>query len=292
MAFKHRCIAALALVLFLVSPSLARAGDLQKIISYSVASTATSTKPIQLSTDKADDFARALNMSRTRTLIALDQQETAPLTSNERNSMNRIAAFPASQAAEQRSEWLDRIVAEVVTHKAPPLNVEERDAAVLLVQSDPDALVRESLWQLLANSPRHESAVALARQVVVDPQSFPRWSAFKYLREVDPQTAENLSQGVLVQPDADLLYVVADFVMLKDLNRGLALMIDVVPMVRDLNLFESLSLALALKGGERQLDELNRRDLQAGGNTAYGTVADMLAAELARKSQSSNRSPM
>jgi hypothetical protein len=202
------------------------------------------------------------------------------------SSTNRIAALSSLPTAEQRRQLADRLVAGVLTHSTPPLEVQERDTAVLLLVTEPDRFVRESLWQLLANSPRHEPAVALARQVVVDPAGFPRWSAFRYLAAVDPQTAEKLSEGALAQADADLLYVVADFLMQTDPNRGLALMIDVIPQVQDLNLFESVSLALALKGGERELDELNRRDRMAGGDTAFGTAADMLAAELARKTAS------
>ena len=49
-----------------------------------------------------------------------------------------------------------------------------------------------------------------------------------YLRKVDPQTCEAIVQTGLVRPDAKLIYVVADFIMLKDRQRGLAMMMEVL----------------------------------------------------------------
>jgi hypothetical protein len=147
------------------------------------------------------------------------------------------------------------------------------------------------LWRLLANSPRHQAAIALAQQVLVDPNYVPRWSAFQYLREVEPQIAEMLSKHPFVRPDASLLYVVADLALLKDRPRGLALMMEVLPMAgTDHQLFDDASLALAREGGEPELAELRRRDRTAGGLPTYRLAADLLEAELARKSGAAKRS--
>jgi hypothetical protein len=206
------------------------------------------------------------------------------------NAMNRLSAFPVSAPAEQRRRALAPLV-DVITRKAPGLDAEERAAAVPLLISDGDPIVRERLWQLLANSPRYEAAIALAQQVLGDPRYVPRWSAFQYLREVEPQIAETLAQRPLVQPDARLLYVVADFIRLKDRQRGLALMIDALPVVgTDHEIGEEISLALAREGGEGELAELRRRDGAAAGRTTYRLAAELLATELARKSGPPKRS--
>ncbi len=200
---------------------------------------------------------------------------------------NRFADFPATASVEQRRRALDPMV-EVVAGRAPALNSNERAAAMSLLTSDADPIVRERLWQLLANSPRHEPAIALALQVLVDPEYVPRWSAFQYLRKVEPQIAGALAQRPpLAQTDARLLYVIADFVRPQDHQRWFALMLNaLVAAGTDHEIFELVSLALARDGGETELADLRRRDQIAGGRTTYRLAAELLAAELARKPRS------
>jgi hypothetical protein len=198
--------------------------------------------------------------------------------------MNRLGNFPASSPAELRRAWLDRAIAAVTTQRSAPLDAVEHATAVALLQTEPDALVRERLWRLLANSMRAESAVALAKRVVVEPEYSPRWSAFQYLRQHEPSACEALVQVGLARPDADLLYVVGDFVMQTDHRRGLAMIMDVLRMTGDHRLSESASLMLAMQGGETELAELRRRVRESGDHSVYRDAAEMLASELERKS--------
>ena len=75
--------------------------------------------------------------------------------------------------------------------------------------------------------------------------------------KVDPQACEAVVQTGLMRPDAKLIYVVADFIMLKVRQRGLAMMMEALRTTAYHKLFDEASLTLARDGGELELAEEN-----------------------------------
>jgi hypothetical protein len=256
------------------------------LVTLIFGSSATSQQAIaragQYGNEQSAIVAGAVNFAAA---VPADEEQPRGAPAGAGGAMNRLSNFPSSFPPADRRAWLDRGIAAVTSGRSPPLDVVEQASAVTLLQSDSDTLVRERLWQLLANSPRYELAVALAQQVLVDPNYFPRWSAFQYLRQVEPQVAETLAQHPpSAQTDARLLYVIADSVRPKDRQRWFALMMEALLAVgTDHEAGDLVSLALAREGGATELAELRRRDQIAGGHTAYSIAAEMLTAELARK---------
>jgi hypothetical protein len=196
---------------------------------------------------------------------------------------NRLAAYPASLAPQQRHVWLDRLIADIEAKRAPPLTEVELTAALALVRSEADPRVGGRIWYLLAHNPRDDEAVALARVVVRDPEGHARWAAFEYLRTVNRPASEALVREAVPRPDSELLFFMADLVQESDAHRALAIMIAAPDLETDHWLFDQVTEALARDGSTQELAELKRRADAAGGRNVYRVLADWLSVELQKR---------
>lgn len=159
------------------------------------------------------------------------------------------------------------------------LSPTEAEALVQQLPLERSIPTRAFMWRLLLSSPRNELVRRLALQWLQKTGDPHRRFAMQYLRRHYLELLPGLAQRYENDPDGDLQYELAGYVLTTDTNRGLHMMIRALETASD-EVCNAIHFEIETFGNFEHLAELRRRDENAGGGTFFARIADALDKKL------------
>lgn len=171
----------------------------------------------------------------------------------------------------------------IAKNEQNPLTTDEAELAAKHLYREDSIVARAFLWRLLISGQPFTGGHSMALKCLARHNDPHRALAANFLMAHYPDMMPEVFRRYQVDEDAELKYVLAQYIQPSDPERAKRMMLDALPTASH-ETYDAISLELWDLGTSSDLAELRERDRSAGGNTVFASMAEMLAAKLSQNS--------